>query len=208
MKLETTLSDRLRWVVFIRIHWISRSCPDTVGHAVDISWLCGVMLTSWRRWTMLAMPGWQATRWAPWMGTPMRAVYDIFLMKFDAQGVHLWTRQRGGSGFDYAKALKADGVRRSFFLRYLVPFWTEKHGKTLDPLARSCESVAWHPLKWINLLCAFTRFDISYLVKCLMEVWAMNFDSIDRAGSCLECLELGTHKSARWWVTLRCASFC
>ena len=23
------------------------------------------------------------------------------------------------------------------------------------------------PLKWINLLCAFIRFDISYLVKCL-----------------------------------------
>ena len=73
MKLETTLSDRLRWVVFIRIHWISRSCPDTVGHAVDISWLCGVMLTSWRRWTTLAMPGWQAPRKAPWMAIPTRA---------------------------------------------------------------------------------------------------------------------------------------
>ena len=97
MKLETTLSDRLRWVVFIRIHWISRSCPDTVGHAVDISWLCGVMLTSWRRWTTLAMPGWQATRRSSLDGqSPTRARSDIFLMKFDAQGVHLWTRQRGG----------------------------------------------------------------------------------------------------------------
>ena len=63
----------LSWVVFIRIHWISRSCPDTVGHAVDISRLCGMMLTSWRRWTMLAMPGWQAICIAPWMGTPTRA---------------------------------------------------------------------------------------------------------------------------------------
>jgi hypothetical protein len=40
--------------------------------------------------------------------------YDIFLMKFDAQGVHLWTRQRGGGSYDDARALKADGVRRCF----------------------------------------------------------------------------------------------
>ena len=39
---------------------------------------------------------------------------DIFLMKFDAQGVHLWTRQRGGESSDYANALQADGVRRCF----------------------------------------------------------------------------------------------
>ena len=39
---------------------------------------------------------------------------DIFLMKFDAQGVHQWTRQRGGEGFDYAQALQADGVRSCF----------------------------------------------------------------------------------------------
>ena len=39
---------------------------------------------------------------------------DIFLMKFDAQGVHLWTRQRGGERYDYANALQADGVRRCF----------------------------------------------------------------------------------------------
>ena len=59
--------------------------------------------------------------------------YDIFLMKFDAQGVHLWTRQRGGSGFDYANALQADGVR----LRFRIFSMEEKHGKTLYPLARS-----------------------------------------------------------------------
>ena len=39
---------------------------------------------------------------------------DIFLMKFDAQGVHLWTRQRGGESYDNAQALKADGVRLRF----------------------------------------------------------------------------------------------
>ena len=40
--------------------------------------------------------------------------YDIFLKKFDAQGVHRWTRQRGGEGGDYARGLQADGVRRCF----------------------------------------------------------------------------------------------
>ena len=59
--------------------------------------------------------------------------YDIFLMKFDAQGVHLWTRQRGGESYDYANALQADGVR----LRFRIFSMEEKHGKTLDPLARS-----------------------------------------------------------------------
>ena len=59
---------------------------------------------------------------------------DIFLMKFDAQGVHLWTRQRGGESSDYyANALKADGVR----LRFRICSMEVKDGKTLDPLARS-----------------------------------------------------------------------
>ena len=58
---------------------------------------------------------------------------DIFLMKFDAQGVHLWTRQRGGRSWDEARALQADGVR----LRFRIFSMEEKHGKTLDPLARS-----------------------------------------------------------------------
>ena len=55
---------------------------------------------------------------------------DIFLMKFDAQGVHLWTRQRGGEDYE---ALQADGVR----LRFRIFSMEKKHGKTLDPLARS-----------------------------------------------------------------------
>ena len=58
---------------------------------------------------------------------------DIFLMKFDAQGVHLWTRQRGGGSSDLARALKADGVR----LRFRICSMEVKDGKTLDPLARS-----------------------------------------------------------------------
>ena len=39
---------------------------------------------------------------------------DMFLMKFDAQGVHQWTRQRGGKGSEGAYALQADGVRLRF----------------------------------------------------------------------------------------------
>ena len=50
---------------------------------------------------------------------------DIFLMKFDAQGVHLWTRQRGGESSDYAFALQADGVR----LRFRTFSMEEKHEK-------------------------------------------------------------------------------
>ena len=37
--------------------------------------------------------------------------YDIILMKFDGEGVHQWTHQRGGEGDDNARALQADGVR-------------------------------------------------------------------------------------------------
>ena len=66
--------------------------------------------------------------------------YDIFLMKFDAQGVHLWTRQRGGWGNDHARALQADGVR----LRFRIFYMEEKHGKTLEPLARSMFWVRWN----------------------------------------------------------------
>ena len=66
-------------------------------------------------------------------GNPNAGASDIFLMKFDAQGVHLWTRQRGGRGDDYARALQADGVR----LRFRIFSMEVKDGKTLDPLARS-----------------------------------------------------------------------
>ena len=41
-------------------------------------------------------------------GNANKGLSDIFLMKFDAQGVHLWTRQSGGEGDDSANALQAD----------------------------------------------------------------------------------------------------
>ena len=40
---------------------------------------------------------------------------DVFLMKFDSQGVHQWTRVRGGEDDETATALQADGVRHLSF---------------------------------------------------------------------------------------------
>ena len=51
--------------------------------------------------------------WSSLDGNSNRGSNDVFLMKFDSQGVHLWTRQRGGES-DYAYALQADGVRLRF----------------------------------------------------------------------------------------------
>ena len=45
---------------------------------------------------------------------------DIFHMKYDAQGVHLWTRQRGGAGSDWATALQAEGVSRCKVFRFRI----------------------------------------------------------------------------------------
>eukprot|EP00435_Cladocopium_sp_Y103_P055951 s939_g18.t1 len=45
---------------------------------------------------------------------------DIFLMKFGAQGVHQWTRQRGGEFFDFAGALQVDGVGNAWVAGYTV----------------------------------------------------------------------------------------
>ena len=81
---------------------------------------------------------------------------DIFLMKFDSQGVHQWTRQRGGEGNDYAWALQADGVR----LRFRIFFMEEKHGTTLEPLARSMFRVTWSVI----------TIQINQLVGCLYNV--------------------------------------
>ena len=52
--------------------------------------------------------------WSSLDGNTNAGEYDVFLMKFDAQGVHLWTRQRGGESGDFAYALQADGVRLRF----------------------------------------------------------------------------------------------
>ena len=63
---------------------------------------------------------------------------DVFLMKFDAQGVHQWTRQRGGKGTEYAYALQA--VRRG-----ATSFSNLFHGgKALDSLARSMFRIRWN----------------------------------------------------------------
>ena len=41
---------------------------------------------------------------------------DCFLMTFDADGNHLWTRQHGGADFDWAQALQVDsGFSRRFW---------------------------------------------------------------------------------------------
>ena len=58
-------------------------------------------------------------------GNPNAGGSDIFLMKFDAQGVHLWTHQRGGESSDSAWALQADGVR----LRFRICSMEETHEK-------------------------------------------------------------------------------
>ena len=49
-------------------------------------------------------------------GNANKGGQDIFLMKFDAHGVHLWTRQHGGEGYDIANALQADWGAKSFVL--------------------------------------------------------------------------------------------
>ena len=49
-------------------------------------------------------------------GNTNKGRWDIFLMKFDARGVHLWTRQRGGEIDDVAKALQADWGAMSLVL--------------------------------------------------------------------------------------------
>ena len=100
--------------------------------------------------------------WSSLDGHANAGYWDIFLMKFDAQGVHLWTRQRGGRGLDDARALQADGVRLCFRIFSME----KKHGKTLDPLARSMFWVRWNGItfKRINLLGALTRSISRYLI--------------------------------------------
>ena len=46
-----------------------------------------------------------------WVAGYTASSHDIILMKFDGEGVHQWTHQRGGEGDDNARALQADGVR-------------------------------------------------------------------------------------------------
>ena len=95
-------------------------------------------------------------------GNTNAGVADIFLMKFDAQGVHLWTRQHGGRSSDLAQALQADWGATSFSNLSTE----EKRAKPLDPLARSMFRVRWNGItfKRTNLLGALTR-SISHISR-------------------------------------------
>ena len=70
---------------------------------------------------------------------------DVFLMKFDAQGVHQWTRQRGGENWDYALALQAGGVR----LRFRICSMEENFRSSCEVHVPS--QVEWHHSVRINI---------------------------------------------------------
>lgn len=48
-------------------------------------------------------------------GYSATASCDAFLIKFDAQGAHQWTRMHGGEDSDYAMALQAVGCEVVLF---------------------------------------------------------------------------------------------
>ena len=124
MKLETTLSElscfHSNSLDFSVMSWYSGTC----------SWH---QLTMWCDADQLAQVDDVGNAWvaggthSSLDGHTNAGSNDIFLMKFDAQGVHLWTRQRGGGSWDEAQALQADGVR----LRFRIFSMEKKHGKTL-----------------------------------------------------------------------------
>ena len=70
---------------------------------------------------------------------------DVFLMKFDAQGVHQWTRQRGGERWDEAQGLQADGVR----LRFRICSMEENFRSSCEVHVPS--QVEWHHSVRINI---------------------------------------------------------
>ena len=54
-------------------------------------------------------------------GNEKAGKYDIFLMTFDGDGNHLWTRQRGGARSDYANALQVEsGLRVVVVVRHML----------------------------------------------------------------------------------------
>ena len=65
---------------------------------------------------------------------------DVFLMKFDAQGVHQWTRVRGGGGDDGARALQADGLRHPSFFN--LP-WSKASELLTGSMVRIRSYVEW-----------------------------------------------------------------
>ena len=99
---------------------------------------------------------------------------DIFLMKFDAQGVHLWTRQRGGN--DRARALQADGVRRCFSCDIL---WHFPRSKASEPFRGSMFRVMWSDI----------TIEMDQSLVYLYKVWYL----VSR--------EVSRWKSERWILT-------
>ena len=91
---------------------------------------------SLHRWTKLEMPGWQAARKAPWMGTPMRAV----LMSSS------WNSMPRACTSGRASVGVRTGTMLSPFRRAGCDFVFESvpWRKTLGPLARSMFRVRWN----------------------------------------------------------------
>ena len=71
-----------------------------VGHAVAVDSTGNVTVTGAFRGT------------ANFGGTDLTAAggYDIFVARFDADGVHMWSKRYGGAGDDVARGLAADSV--------------------------------------------------------------------------------------------------
>ena len=69
----------------------------------------------------------------------------VFLMKFDAQGVHQWTRQHGGQDDGKAYSLQVDGVWRSLFSNLFYG------GTALDFLRGPCYESGGMAFMWSGM---------------------------------------------------------
>ena len=114
---------------------------------------------SLRRWTTLAMPGWQATRRAPWTGTPTRA---------GMMTSSWWNSMPRVSTCGRASAVMVAMTLLRLFRRTGCDFVFEffHGGKTWKNFRSSCEvhvlsQVEWHHSVRINIyLCAFKKGDV------------------------------------------------
>ena len=169
-----------------RYHWSSlHFFPCLMGFSLSFSLNFHVHLwstaklncLSLRRWTMLAMPGWQASRIAPLDGHANAGSCWHLPDEIRCPGCPpVDAPARWWGQWLCLRALQADGVR----LRFRIFSMEEKHGKTLDPLAEVhvLSQVEWHmfPVTWSHhhisneSICwgALTRsiyVDISYLLE-------------------------------------------
>ena len=137
------------------VSWISFSFHPHQRRTAKLNCL------SLRRWTMLAMPGWQAPRGAPWMAMPTRAARTSFWWNSMPRvstcgrasavvramtGVRLWRR----TGCDVV------------FLAISCDIF--HGGKTLDPLARSMFRVTWSDIT-IEMDQSLVCYKVWYLVS-------------------------------------------